>query len=256
MNKKLISVLMVVVMLVAVLSTTVCASGTTTPEKFAKATNITGTDVSVGTTPVATISGNETNNVVVTFDSASLKYVAGNTAIGRPEGNSWLGVRMTPPTMDKTINAFDNHTGKGIRDLTDGPSNDSWDMWVAVNEDALTKAAKEGKTSLTYTYIFDWYHKAEEEGSQELVQTQKLTIVINLAGVKLVDEEEKEVWNKWIYNEVKAEAPSKDEDKKPADKDNTSDKDEEPKTGITATAIVATATVAMISLAGVAISKK
>ena len=42
MNKKLVSVLMVVVMLVAVLATPVRASGTTTPEKFAKATNITG----------------------------------------------------------------------------------------------------------------------------------------------------------------------------------------------------------------------
>ena len=64
MNKKLVSVLMVVVMLVAVLATPVRASGTTTPEKFAKATNITGTDVSVGTAPIATISGNETKNVV------------------------------------------------------------------------------------------------------------------------------------------------------------------------------------------------
>ena len=130
-------------------------------------------------------------------------------------------------------------------------------MWVAVNEDALTKAAKEGKTSLTYTYIFDWYHT--EEGSKELVQTQKLTIVINLAGVKLVDEEEKEVWNQWIYKEVKAEAPSTDDPSdEPADKPATkpSDKDEEPKTGITATAIVATATAAMISLAGAVIGKK
>ncbi len=270
MNKKLVSVLMVVVMLVAVLSTTVSANGGAEPKiPYAKVTNVTADDslITAGAKPTAEISGNGTETVTVTFNAADLKYVDDDQPRLDDKIAAWIGINVKPDNTgvtgtDKEINAYSVEVTGGGTTVTPGvkdlPVNGLY-LYNGVNEDKLTEAVKAGKENVTYTYDFKWYHKANEDGSQTLVSTQKINVVISVAGVKLLDEKGEEVWNKWIYEEVKADvkAPSTDDPAdEPSTKPSTSDKDEEPKTGITATAIVATATVAMISLAGVAISKK
>ena len=256
MNKKLISVLMEVVMLVAVLATPVNAAFAT---EYGSVKDCTAANSlhTAGKKPSVSIKGNGTETITVTYNEASLTIVAKDKAQGRDVDAAWVGITVTPPT------ATTHYKEANDDEISAKPT--TFNRYFPITLEEIQEAKKAGKSSLTFKKEYTWYKKVEGADNQyDEGTTQTIYVVVELNKVKLYDDHNvvtEAADDDLLFNGATTQKPAEQEPEKepadePATKPSTSDKDEEPKTGITATAIVATATVAMISLAGVAISKK
>lgn len=151
---------------------------TSSVDGYGAVSDNTSPDSYVGSKP--TPAGEETaKDVVLTYDSASLKIVEGdpvNAAGVREPGYAWIGFKVTVPgnVNSDTYKVFykGEEYDEGIKNAS------SYTEWVGVSEEKLK--ANIGGT-IEYTFGFDW---DSDDGVDQTV-----TIKINTMGVTLYPED-------------------------------------------------------------------
>ncbi len=143
--------------------------------KFGKVTDINNTDSAIKTEQ-PTIIGNETANVTIKYDAATLKILAGNGE--RPDNYAWLGFHIDKPTEVSGTPKY-KVGSEDPEEYTDG------DYYFGIDEAKLLAAAKTGK-NVEYTYEFDW----NGDGSYE----QTVTAVVVPSKITLNNKTGETIW--------------------------------------------------------------
>ena len=163
---------------------------------FGKVTDISSEDSATLTGEVK-IEGNETDNVTITYDAATLKILEGTDAQNgnRPAGYAWLGFNITKPdsVSPKEGNAKFRVNNGDPEDYTDG------NYYFGINKDKLIQAVTNSK-NMEYTYEFDW----DNDGDYD----QTVTAVVAPSKITLNDLEGKTEWTpEDVAKYAPAEAP-------------------------------------------------
>ena len=196
MKKKLLLVLMLIAAVVVMPRVYADETKTISP---AVVTDITNSDTLIGDKPNDAVKTADNGDVTITYENSKFKILGAGSqdtdSEGREDGYAWIGFRVTVPT-----NATKYTLTRGEKELAKDESVSStstFDRYVGISVENLTKAANEGK-DLVYAYDLTW---EGENGTTPLVQ--HITVVVKPGTTTLLDKEEenKEVWNTTKYEE-------------------------------------------------------
>ena len=253
MNKKLLSIVVMLSLVLSMIMPEVMADTPTTGEsdetttKYGTVKNITNEDTKKGTVAEPTITGDKTANTVVTFGEASLKTL--DAAEGRQDGYAWLGVSLTIPTGETNGQEANN----GITKLTvDGhdvnPVENPLNLYFGINASDLENAARSGAKTFSRHNNVSWTINGE-------TITQKVTVVVELAKVTLYEKNaETPVWTEAKFNEIVKELEAAKTTSTTTNK-STKKKDDTPKMG-TVNVYTVAGLVAIVTLAGAVVLNK
>ena len=159
MFDRVLSALLAVIMVVAMMPTSMVGVAAEVDAAFGTVTTLTG----------GTVTNNGTANVEVLVENTTLQWVEANAL--RAEG-WWVGIDVVAPdgfSADATYKVKTNPTAaygnpKSFAEMKDGEKDIQ--LWFPVSAESLEKFASE-KRNLTMTYAFDW--DANEEYEQTIV---------------------------------------------------------------------------------------
>ncbi|MBQ7499893.1 MAG: hypothetical protein IJT91_03265 [Clostridia bacterium] len=144
-----------------------------------------------------TVTGSGSETVNAGFDKlTALEWVAADTSVGRDQDGWWIGLKVTAPaglTEDELKAAMLHIIGNSgkeyyydfwsVKDSADGADVHYVGLWSFVDEAYLTEAI-DGKTTVDYTWEFDW----DADDSYEQVVTLTIdpkSVVLNRDGAKV-----------------------------------------------------------------------
>lgn len=166
--KKFFITLMCIIMVVCFMPTVAMAEGGPENTSYGTVSKI---------TDIATVTGDNTANPVVTCSNSVLEWAQADPTIGRMWNGWWVGIKITAPSSLKLQSDFQNEEGedqvvyqsksggawsanKSFWNNQDSNKNvDSTErfltMWGMVNEEYLNNAKSSGN-NLEYKWRFDW----------------------------------------------------------------------------------------------------